>query len=305
MCLFVASSHLARRIALPLHAVDQTAERIAERRFGTGHDLAALMVSPLVEVRRLGVHLKAMEHALQARDLAMRESLQRKETMSQMGVLVAGVAHEVRNPLFAISATLDAAQQRLGTQVAFNSYLEILRTEVGRLSDLMEDLLEYGRPHGSALEPARIEEILDEAAALSRGANGTDGIAIEIRVAAGLPLVAVDRRRMSQVFVNLLENALQHSPRGSSVTVSARVGVVGERPAVTCEVADCGPGFHEDDRARVFEPFFTRRKGGTGLGLSIVQRIVDEHAGSVDVATRPEGGARVTVRLPSIPEARS
>jgi signal transduction histidine kinase len=106
----------------------------------------------------------------------------------------------------------------------------------------------------------------------------------------------MDRTRLMRVFENLLENAIQHSPRGGQVSVEVR-RADGSVDAIECVVEDSGPGIAAEDLPHVFEPFFTRRKGGTGLGLSIVQRIVEQHGGEVLVANRPHGGTAVTVRL--------
>jgi signal transduction histidine kinase len=108
----------------------------------------------------------------------------------------------------------------------------------------------------------------------------------------------MDRDRLRQVFENLIDNAIQHSTAGHAVTVSAHEARQGNQVWVECAIEDEGRGFTTDDLPQVFEPFFTRRQGGTGLGLSIVQRIVEQHAGRVTAANRPQGGARLTVRLP-------
>jgi len=100
------------------------------------------------------------------------------------------------------------------------------------------------------------------------------------------------------VFENLIDNAIQHSPRGGKVRVRVRQTERSGRPLVEARVEDSGNGFRPDDLDRVFEPFFTRREGGTGLGLSIVHRILDEHSGTIEAANRPEGGAVITLRLP-------
>ena len=111
----------------------------------------------------------------------------------------------------------------------------------------------------------------------------------------------MDRQRLVQVFQNLLQNGIQHAPPGSQVTIETAEehGLV--RPRVVVTVSDSGPGFLPEDLLHIFEPFFSRRQGGTGLGLAIVHRIVEEHGGTVTVANAPEGGARVTVRLPRSP----
>jgi signal transduction histidine kinase len=104
---------------------------------------------------------------------------------------------------------------------------------------------------------------------------------------------------MHQVFRNLLENALHHAPSGSTVRLATRRTRDGGHEWWSFRVMDEGSGFDAETLSRAFEPFFTRREGGTGLGLSIVKRVVEEHGGSVEAANRPEGGARVTVRLPA------
>jgi signal transduction histidine kinase len=103
---------------------------------------------------------------------------------------------------------------------------------------------------------------------------------------------------MVQVFENVLENALQHSPRGAAVVVEAAELLLDNRHWLECRICDSGPGLPEEDIGRIFEPFFTRRRGGTGLGLSIVRRIVDQHGGRVFAENRSSGGSCVTVRLP-------
>jgi signal transduction histidine kinase len=104
---------------------------------------------------------------------------------------------------------------------------------------------------------------------------------------------------MVQVYQNLIDNAVRHSPADGVVTVRAAVVREGDVPWSEVTVADRGSGIPEDDLPHVFEPFFSRRHGGTGLGLSIVQRIVEQHGGEVRAANRPDGGAIMVVRLPS------
>jgi signal transduction histidine kinase len=108
----------------------------------------------------------------------------------------------------------------------------------------------------------------------------------------------MDQIRLVYAFENVINNAIQHSEAGSVVEVTCGTVSAGDRTYIECKVRDRGPGFREDDLPRVFEPFFTRRRGGTGLGLSIVQRVVDEHGGSVAAGNDPDGGASVVIRLP-------
>jgi signal transduction histidine kinase len=126
------------------------------------------------------------------------------------------------------------------------------------------------------------------------------GVSVTVRSESGLPQLHLDRSRIAQVFQNLLENAIQHSAKGKGVLFRAE-RVEGDRDGVRFAVEDTGPGFLPNDLHRVFEPFFTRRRGGTGLGLSIVQRIVEQHGGEVLASNLAAGGAVMTVFLPLRP----
>jgi PAS domain S-box-containing protein len=227
----------------------------------------------------------------------LQEEVRRNEVMALIGSLVAGFAHEARNPLFGISAVLDALAARFGEGSEYAEHFSLLRRDVRRLNDLMQDLLEFGRPTANAdLAPQPIGRMLADAVsecATLRESSGVDvelrGVDDEVRVAANVRLV--------RAFQNLLQNAIQFSPRGSAVTLAiARC----EPDTISCVVRDRGPGLAAADLPRLFEPFYTRRRGGTGLGLAIVQRIVEEHRGTVAAANHPEGGAEITVRLPVV-----
>ncbi|GEM_PF-886218 len=227
----------------------------------------------------------------------LQESLRRSETMAAMGQLVAGVAHEVRNPLFGISATLDAFETRFGERKEYQNYLGVLRAEAERLNSLMRELLEYGKPHSLKLAEESLSETVAAAVENSHAIAERLGVRVENRIENGAARVLIDSERMIQVFQNLIDNAIQHSPRGGVVRIEAReAGGDGDR-WIECLISDSGPGFRAEDMSNIFKPFFTRRRGGTGLGLSIVQRIVEEHQGGIILGNREEGGAVVQVRL--------
>jgi PAS domain S-box-containing protein len=231
----------------------------------------------------------------------LQESLRRSETMSAMGTLVAGVAHEVRNPLFGISSTLDAYHEEF-SRPGYVECATALRSEVDRLVQLMRELLEYGKPAALHIETGRIDTVTREAVESRRSAALSAGVRIRDRVPADLPPLLMDQSRLRQVFENLIDNAVQHSPRGSEVVVEGEIVEHAGRQWIECRVEDRGTGFAREDLDRVFEPFFTRRPGGTGLGLSIVQRIVEEHSGKVSAANRSGGGGSIRVRFPIMDE---
>ncbi|HZS08160.1 MAG TPA: PAS domain S-box protein [Blastocatellia bacterium] len=236
-----------------------------------------------------------------ARDITgmvkLQESLRRSETMSAMGTLVAGVAHEVRNPLFSISATLDAFEARFGAREEYQQHINILRRELKRLNDLMSDLLEYGKPFNPELSQGSISEAIAKAIRSCEALVSRSNVRIVNRVGNDLAPILMDRRRVVQVFQNVIQNAIQHSAAGAVVTVEAEQIRQGGALWIHCRIGDSGPGFRAEELSKIFEPFFTRRRGGTGIGLSIVQRIMDEHGGRVSASNRPDGGAVVELRF--------
>ena len=223
----------------------------------------------------------------------LQESLRRSETMSAMGTVVAGVAHEVRNPLFGISATLDAYHKELSEHA---DCAAALRTEVERLKHLMQELLDYGKPGMLTIEQGNFADVLQSA--VDGRSTRHWPVRVITNIPASLPPLLMDSARLQQVFENLIDNAVQHSPDDRVVTIRTSVIEQAGRNWIECSVEDSGPGFDEESIDRAFEPFFTKRDGGTGLGLSIVQRVVEEHSGKVFVDNAPGGGAMVRVRLP-------
>jgi signal transduction histidine kinase len=217
--------------------------------------------------------------------------------MSALGAIVAGVAHEVRNPLFGISSTLDAMEARYGSTES-GRYLEVLREQVDRLTRLMQELLDYGRPYTPELVPGRLGDAIEEARRAAQNVHQASDVRAVYQGGAESLQVSMDRPRLVRALTNLLENAVQHSPLDATVTVTARHASDGAGAWVEVAVVDRGRGIPPDDLAKVFEPFFTRRRGGTGLGLSIVQRIVEEHGGTVWARNGSGAGAILTVRLP-------
>ena len=228
----------------------------------------------------------------------LEASLRQSEMMSLLGSLVAGVAHEVRNPLFGISSILDAFETRFSDRTEYQRYTNVLRDEIGRLTVLMEELLEYGKPFRGDLYLVSMEEMITRSVRACMPAAEVGQVKLASSVEESLPKIRIDRRRLSKVFVNLIENAIQHSPSGSVVSVAAHKVVDGGYEWVQCAIKDSGPGIQPDDMPRIFEPFFSKRRGGTGLGLAIAHRIMQEHGGKMIAGNNPEGGACMIARFP-------
>jgi len=238
-----------------------------------------------------------------AQDISKRAeleaSLRQSEMMSLLGSLVAGVAHEVRNPLFGISSILDAFETRFSDRTEYLRYTNVLRDEVGRLTVLMEELLEYGKPFRGEFFLVSMEELITRSIRACMPAAEVAHVTLNSEVEETLPKLRIDRRRLSKVFVNLIENAIQHSPANGVVTVEARRLSDGGHQWVQCAVRDSGPGILADDIPKIFEPFFSKRRGGTGLGLAIAHRIMQEHGGKLIASNNPSGGACMIATFPT------
>ena len=231
----------------------------------------------------------------------LEASLRQSEMMSLLGSLVAGVAHEVRNPLFGISSILDAFETRFSDRPDYLRYTNVLRDEVGRLTVLMEELLEYGKPFRGEFYPASLGEVVTKCIRACMPAADMAAVKLVNCINGDLPRVLVDRRRLSKVFVNLIENAIQHSQAGGEVSVHAEACFEGNQQWLDCSVRDNGAGIQDEDLPLIFEPFYSKRRGGTGLGLAIAHRIMSEHGGRLMAGNNQTGGACMTARFPVKP----
>jgi signal transduction histidine kinase len=224
----------------------------------------------------------------------LQESVRRGEQLAALGELVAGVAHEVRNPIFGMGLTVDALQEMLPDDPGVMELFGILRIWLDRLNRLMESLLEYGKTWSLDLREGTIDSVVASVIDGCRQIAAQSSIEVEAEIEPGLPML-MDPARLSHAFENLIHNAIQHSKPEQRVRVRVRAADSG---TIECEVRDDGPGFDPLDLPKIFQPFFTRRRGGTGLGLSIVQRVVDEHGGTIAARNADTGGAVLTMRFP-------
>jgi len=227
--------------------------------------------------------------------LALQESVRRAETMAVLGELTAGVAHEVRNPLFAISSLVEAWAQRPRQDPT--PYVDALRREVTRLQALMVELLEFGKPSSDTFEPRPLSTAVQAALRACQPQADYRNVRLVTHTLADAE-VAMTPRRLERVFVNLIQNAIQHAPADSEVAIEIDIASNTRERALQVVVRDQGAGIAPGDLSRLFTPFFSRRAGGFGLGLAISQRIVDEHHGRITAANRPGGGAEMTVVVP-------
>lgn len=218
--------------------------------------------------------------------------LQERQTLARIGELAAVVAHEVRNPLAAIRGVVEVIQTRFPPGSPDRRVLGDLLTRVDSLDHLVGDLLVYARPAPPVFRRVRVLDLVRETAALV--ANEPASAPVSFEVTGDDEELWLDGAQMGRAMLNLLSNAIHASRRQGVVRVTgSRVGHV-----YRLTIIDTGPGMPEEVRVRCLEPFFTTKTRGTGLGLPIAKRVVDEHGGTLSVASAPDMGTQVTLELP-------
>ena len=226
---------------------------------------------------------------------ALRDELRRRETLTAVGEMAAGIAHEIRNPLTAIEGFSHLLLAELPDDNAnCANHARRISLAVRKANSIITNLLCFARPDRFRPQRSRIAPLLAELRAAF--ADGAEGLAVvEVRAAEPPDLgVACELALIERVLTNLVDNARLAAGATGRVTVFAKAG----QGEVVLTVEDDGPGIAPELRGRLFRPFVTGRADGTGLGLFLVHRIVELHRGSVAVADRDGGGSRFTVRLP-------
>lgn len=224
---------------------------------------------------------------------ALQAELLKKERFAAMGRVVAGVAHEVRNPLFGISSIGQIFEREL-TNPAHRELVQALLSESRRLNHLVEDLLLYGRTTRLKLEPCELRRLWQDVLELYRDETLTKGVRMAGDDGAALPWILADQHQVRQVFLNLFRNALDASPPGTEIAVRF---LIADR-YLTFEIRDEGDGIPAENRGKIFDLFFTTKPKGTGLGLAICKKIVEDHGGDIAIESAEGTGTTVTVRFP-------
>jgi len=235
-----------------------------------------------------------------ARMTALEGEMARRQRLATLGDMAAGVSHEIRNPLNAISMGL----QRLGAEFRptgereeYDRVLALVGGEVRRLNGLVEEFLALARPPVLRPERVRVGDLVDETVALIEPEARRLGVRLERLVPDDLPPLTADRDRLKQVLLNLARNALEAMPGGGTLRLEAAASPRALRLAVT----DSGPGIPPEVRARLFEPYYTTKARGLGLGLAIARQIVEAHGGTIEVEPAEGGGSRFRLTLPREP----
>jgi C4-dicarboxylate-specific signal transduction histidine kinase len=305
-----------------LRAIRESVNRLADRL--------------IADQRRLAQNIESLQDT--NRELVIvRDQVVHSARLASVGTLAAGIAHEVGNPLGAITAYVDVARNRAAKGGGDTEILDAIREEAGRIDRIVRGLLDYARPPGDDAEPALARDVLQRVRELLETQGRLDGVELLWEVDAAAPDIVMEPHRLEQVLVNLVLNALdamegrptkrlrlrltteegalskrarrrEDDPEGVNYAHRRRrsdekggVGRLARSAQVTVlEVSDNGPGIAAEHLDRIFDPFFTTKEPGkgTGLGLSICARLVEGMGGHIEAGPSSEGGARFLIRLP-------
>ena len=230
-------------------------------------------------------------------------TLRRADRLSSLGLLTAGLAHEIRNPLVAIRTFTQLLPERYEDAEFRNGFQGLALKEVDRICGLINDLLSFARPSKPNVAPENINDVVENIVRILEAQAKEKGILIVRDLANGLPKAWIDREQMKQVFMNLILNAIQAMQGEDSITISTReISRRGTAPVgqfVQIEVRDTGVGIPEENLDHIFDPFFTSGKEeGSGLGLAVSHQIVQEHGGFVTVESKIGHGTAFFVHVP-------
>ena len=213
--------------------------------------------------------------------------------LSVLGRMAAGVAHEIGNPLSSMDTRLHLMEQRKDPKFLLES-VEVLRGQIRRIGRIVHGISHFARSGTSEWSVWELTSVLEEAIDIVRLDRRAKQIVFQRDLAVPAPKVRGQRDQISQVFLNLLLNAVEAMTEGGTITIATYQANGKARTAIS----DTGPGMDDTIRGRLFEPFFTTKDKGTGLGLSISYSLVHAHGGSIEVMSEPGKGCRFTVLLP-------
>lgn len=250
-------------------------------------------------VDALGRHLALVGERVQTAALLdeSRRMLQQATRLSTVGTLAAELAHEIRNPLVAVQTFLQILPERLDDPEVTVDLRGVALTELQRVARLLNELLGMARASVATFAATDLETLVEQVVRFLQVSARKKDVVLE-RHGDRLPSGAADASRLKQALVNLVLNAIQASPAGTTVVVTTLTGVEAGRPFIEIGVRDEGPGIPVDQRDAVFHPFFTTKDNGTGLGLPVTRQIIADHGGTIRIEGAPGEGARFVVRIP-------
>ncbi len=252
----------------------------------------SLLIGVLIYVVQRG---EAIIQQRTQEQINLKEKLAQSERLSSLGGMVAGISHEIRNPLGIIRSSAELLKKKVAQFDPSNSIPDIIVEESSRLNLIITDFLNFAKPRSPHRAACQLADILEKNIVFITPQIQDQGYIIVKNFANHLPEILADSDLLYQAFLNIFMNAIQAMPEGGKI----QTGIQSTGSIVTVSIEDEGSGVPQDVIERIWDPFFTTKEKGTGLGLGIVKNIIESHNGSIRVENRKEGsGARVIIELP-------
>jgi signal transduction histidine kinase len=258
------------------------------------------------EIGTLAAGFDRMADRLLQRERELKQSqitLRRADRLSSLGLLTAGLAHEIRNPLVAIRTFTQLLPERYDDPEFRNGFQGLALKEVDRICGLINDLLSFARPSKPLVAPENIGDVVENIARILESQAKEKNVEITREFDLSLPKVWIDKEQMKQVFMNLILNAIQAMKDGGSIVISTRISARNNdeliKEYVQVDIRDTGVGIPEENLEHIFDPFFTSKDEGSGLGLAVSHQIVKEHGGFITVESTVGKGTAFFVYVPT------
>jgi signal transduction histidine kinase len=246
--------------------------------------------------RALQENQSLLEQRIEQRSRELQEaqaSLLHQEKMAAFGLLAAGIAHEVGNPLASISSLVQMLARR-HTDEYTQEKLALVEGQLTRIQGTLRELVDFSRPATRVMSPTNLNDAMEEALNIAKYYKRTKSKTIETDYAPDLPPIEAVRDQLVQLFLNLALNAIDATDKSGRIRLSTRLC----EGHLEARVADNGQGIRPEDRAKIFQPYYTTKDNGTGLGLFVSRKIVADLGGSIDFESVPKEGTTFVVRLP-------
>jgi signal transduction histidine kinase len=296
LIIFVISARMTKPIERLTTAARQIEEGRLEYRVNINRD---------DDLGNLATAFDQMAERLLQREKELKESqvvLRRADRLSSLGLLTAGLAHEIRNPLVAIRTFTQLLPERYDDAEFREGFQGLALKEVDRICGLINDLLSFARPSKPNVAPENINDVVDNIARILESQAKEKNVEVQRELGHDVPKVWIDREQMKQVFMNLILNAIQAMNDGGTIVISTRLSAKNDpeliREYVQVEIRDTGIGIPPEDLEHIFDPFFTSKDEGSGLGLAVSHQIVQEHGGIVTVESTMGKGTSFFVHIP-------
>jgi signal transduction histidine kinase len=286
---------IVRTFSRPIGRITVAAVQVANGEYGTEVDLRksndeiGLLAESFNEMSR-----KMAGDIEQLRQL--NEQLTRTEKLAAMGTLAAGVAHEVNNPLAAISSLIQMMQARKNLDAETGEKLKLISAQISRITQVTKDMMDFARVRPAAKTSIDINQTIETTLRLASFDKSFQNLRLKKTLATNLPEISADNDQLQQVFLNLFLNARDAMPGGGELLIKTS----NSNNEIKIEIADSGSGIAPKNLKQIFDPFFTTKQTGkgTGLGLAVCYGIVTAHGGKIEVSSNDKSGTTFFVVLP-------